>query len=151
MSAALHLNGCGNSTDDSALRSPPLSARTPGPVPASAPYMVSGTSAMLDSEYLLTRSWTSGLIVLHWCCSIIISSASLSFTDATVHKGSPQAQRRDIGLAVTHRSVTVTPLLWAFNIVCVLDVEVSNKLQFFFEVAYIWRVPHLDNKWIVRE
>lgn len=74
MSTALHLNGYGNSPDDSALRSPPLSARTPGPVPASAPYMVSATSTMLDSEYLLTRSWTSAPIVLHWCCSIIISS-----------------------------------------------------------------------------
>lgn len=80
MSAALHLNGYGNSPDDSALRSPPLSARTPGPVPASAPYMVSATSTMLDSEYLFTRSWTSALIVLHWCCSIIISSVFVFFS-----------------------------------------------------------------------
>ncbi|KAM6987673.1 kinase suppressor of Ras 1-like isoform 2-T2 [Tautogolabrus adspersus] len=38
--AAIHINGSGNSPEDSALCSPPLSARTPGPVPSSAPYMM---------------------------------------------------------------------------------------------------------------
>ncbi|XP_038549206.1 kinase suppressor of Ras 1-like isoform X3 [Micropterus salmoides] len=47
--AAIHINGCGNSLDDSALRSPLLSARTPGPVPASAPYMMIATQTLQDN------------------------------------------------------------------------------------------------------
>ncbi|KAI3354691.1 hypothetical protein L3Q82_019182 [Scortum barcoo] len=48
MLAAIHINGSGNSSEDSALRSP-LSARTPGPVPASAPYMKPATPTLLDN------------------------------------------------------------------------------------------------------
>ncbi|XP_049911703.1 kinase suppressor of Ras 1-like isoform X3 [Epinephelus moara] len=46
---AIHINGCGYSPEDSALRSPLLSARTPGPVPASAPYMMPATPSLLES------------------------------------------------------------------------------------------------------
>ncbi|XP_031728306.1 kinase suppressor of Ras 1-like isoform X2 [Anarrhichthys ocellatus] len=42
---ALQINGCGNSPEDSPL----LSARTPGPVPASAPYMMPATPTLLDN------------------------------------------------------------------------------------------------------
>ncbi|KAG7235168.1 hypothetical protein INR49_003154 [Caranx melampygus] len=45
--AAIHING--NSFEDSALPSPLLSARTPGPVPASAPYMMPATPTLLDN------------------------------------------------------------------------------------------------------
>ncbi|XP_073338017.1 kinase suppressor of Ras 1-like isoform X2 [Pagrus major] len=47
--AAIHINGSGNSTEDSALRSPLLSARTPGPIPASAPHMMSANPTLLDN------------------------------------------------------------------------------------------------------
>ncbi|XP_041796352.1 kinase suppressor of Ras 1-like isoform X2 [Chelmon rostratus] len=47
--AAIHINGCGNSPEDSALRSPLLSVRTPGPVPASAPYMMPANPTLLDN------------------------------------------------------------------------------------------------------
>ncbi|KAF0030322.1 hypothetical protein F2P81_017053 [Scophthalmus maximus] len=47
--AAIQINGCGNSPEDSTLRSPLLSARTPGPVPASAPYMMSAVPTLLDN------------------------------------------------------------------------------------------------------
>ncbi|XP_035535644.1 kinase suppressor of Ras 1-like [Morone saxatilis] len=46
--AAIHINGGGNPPEDSALRSPLLSARTPGPVPASAPYMMPANPTLLD-------------------------------------------------------------------------------------------------------
>ncbi|XP_056296633.1 kinase suppressor of Ras 1-like isoform X2 [Pseudoliparis swirei] len=46
---ALHINGCGNSPEDSSLRSPLPSARTPGPVPASAPYTMLATPTLLDN------------------------------------------------------------------------------------------------------
>ncbi|KAM9317912.1 kinase suppressor of Ras 1-like isoform 2-T2 [Pholidichthys leucotaenia] len=39
--AGVQINGCGNNPEDSALRSPLMSAQTPGPVPASAPYTMS--------------------------------------------------------------------------------------------------------------
>ncbi|XP_069022666.1 kinase suppressor of Ras 1-like isoform X2 [Embiotoca jacksoni] len=73
--AAFQLNGSGNSSEDTALRSPLLSARTPGPVPASAPYMITVAPALLDNV-------------------------------AVQRSSSPQALRRDIGLAVTHRFST---------------------------------------------
>ncbi|KAM8769561.1 kinase suppressor of Ras 1-like isoform 1-T1 [Acanthopagrus schlegelii] len=47
--AAIHLNGSGNSTEDSALRSPLLSAQTPSPIPASAPYMMPANPTLLDN------------------------------------------------------------------------------------------------------
>ncbi|XP_059187031.1 kinase suppressor of Ras 1-like isoform X2 [Centropristis striata] len=46
---AIHINGCGTSHEDSALRSPLMSASTPGPVPASAPYMMPATPTLLDN------------------------------------------------------------------------------------------------------
>ncbi|XP_060902150.1 kinase suppressor of Ras 1-like isoform X2 [Labrus mixtus] len=46
--ASIHINGSGNSPEDSALRSPPLSARTIGPVPSSAPYMMTAHPPLLD-------------------------------------------------------------------------------------------------------
>ncbi|KAM8904648.1 kinase suppressor of Ras 1-like isoform 2-T2 [Spinachia spinachia] len=47
--SALQINGCGNGPEDSALRSPLMSARTPGPVPASAPYMMPATPTLLEN------------------------------------------------------------------------------------------------------
>ncbi|XP_040050096.2 kinase suppressor of Ras 1 isoform X1 [Gasterosteus aculeatus] len=47
--SALPINNCGNGPGDSALRSPLLSARTPGPVPASAPYMMPATPTLLEN------------------------------------------------------------------------------------------------------
>nr|XP_043888509.1 kinase suppressor of Ras 1-like isoform X2 [Solea senegalensis] len=47
--AMLQINGSGNSPEDSAFRSPLLSARTPGPVPASAPYTMSAVPNLLDN------------------------------------------------------------------------------------------------------
>ncbi|KAM7399874.1 hypothetical protein PAMP_019112 [Pampus punctatissimus] len=47
--AGIQINGCGNSAEDSALRSPLLSARTPGPVPSSAPYMTPAISSLQDN------------------------------------------------------------------------------------------------------
>lgn len=46
--AAIHINGSGNTPEESALRSPLLSARTPGPVPASAPHIMPNAT-MLDN------------------------------------------------------------------------------------------------------
>ncbi|KAM7413764.1 hypothetical protein PAMA_020910 [Pampus argenteus] len=50
--AGIQINGCGNSAEDSALRSPLLSARTPGPVPASAPYMTPAIPSLQDNLVL---------------------------------------------------------------------------------------------------
>ncbi|CAJ1065921.1 kinase suppressor of Ras 1-like isoform X2 [Xyrichtys novacula] len=69
--AAIHINGSGHSTEDPALRSPPLSARTPGPVPSSAPYMMTahppllldGVSTHRSSPQTLRRD--IGLAVTH--------------------------------------------------------------------------------------
>ncbi|XP_037329088.1 kinase suppressor of Ras 1-like isoform X2 [Pungitius pungitius] len=72
--SALQINGSGNGPEDSVPRSPLLSARTPGPVPASAPYMMPTTPTLLENM--------------------------------TMHRGSPQTMRRDVGLAVTHRFST---------------------------------------------
>ncbi|XP_029985343.1 kinase suppressor of Ras 1-like [Sphaeramia orbicularis] len=76
--AVLQINGSGSAPDDSALRSPLLSARTPGrgtgPVPMSAPYMLPIPPTPLDN--------------------------------VSMHRSSPQTMRRDIGLAVTHRFST---------------------------------------------
>ncbi|XP_039987375.1 kinase suppressor of Ras 1-like isoform X2 [Xiphias gladius] len=47
--AAIQINGCGNGPEDSSLRSPSLSARTPGPNPASAPYVMPATPTLLDN------------------------------------------------------------------------------------------------------
>ncbi|KAK2870943.1 hypothetical protein Q8A67_023470 [Cirrhinus molitorella] len=71
----------GNSCEDSPSRSPTLSARTPGAAPATAPYTLPGTPT-LQEEHIGLRN------------------------NVTVHRSSPQALRRDIGLAVTHRFST---------------------------------------------
>ncbi|XP_036450255.1 kinase suppressor of Ras 1 isoform X2 [Colossoma macropomum] len=71
----------GNGCEDSPSRSPLLSARTPGAAPATAPYTLPGTPTLLEEH--------SGLR-----------------NNITVHRSSPQAVRRDIGLAVTHRFST---------------------------------------------
>ncbi|XP_013770666.1 kinase suppressor of Ras 1-like isoform X2 [Pundamilia nyererei] len=47
--AAIQINGSGISSEDSGLRSPLLSAQTPGPVPASAPYMMPVAPILLDN------------------------------------------------------------------------------------------------------
>ncbi|XP_058644697.1 kinase suppressor of Ras 1 [Onychostoma macrolepis] len=70
----------GNGCEDSSSRSPTLSARTPGAAPATAPYTLPGTPT-LQEEHIGLRN------------------------NVTVHRSSPQALRRDIGLAVTHRCV----------------------------------------------
>ncbi|XP_043085255.1 kinase suppressor of Ras 1 isoform X1 [Puntigrus tetrazona] len=71
----------GNGCEDSPSRSPTLSARTPGAAPATAPYTLPGTPT-LQEEHIGLRN------------------------NVTVHRSSPQALRRDIGLAVTHRFST---------------------------------------------
>ncbi|XP_051542415.1 kinase suppressor of Ras 1-like isoform X1 [Myxocyprinus asiaticus] len=71
----------GNGCEDSPSRSPILSARTPGAAPATAPYTMPGTPTLQEEH--------SGLR-----------------NNVTVHRSSPQALRRDIGLAVTHRFST---------------------------------------------
>lgn len=106
--AAVHINGYRNGPDESALRSPPPSAQTPCPVPASAPYITSATPTTMDSEYLLVGD--TG------CCSLSFHLTFFaSLTDATIHRSSPQAQRRDIGLAVTHRSASTSHLFRLFS------------------------------------
>ncbi|KAG5843395.1 hypothetical protein ANANG_G00150480 [Anguilla anguilla] len=79
----VHINGSGNGCEDSSTRSPLLSARTPGTAqtPSTAPYTLPGTPTLLEEH--------SGLK-----------------NNMGVHRGSPQAVRRDIGLAVTHRFST---------------------------------------------
>ncbi|XP_062393330.1 kinase suppressor of Ras 1 isoform X2 [Sardina pilchardus] len=71
----------GNGCEDSPSRSPLLSARTPGAMPATAPYTLPGTPTLLEEH--------SGLK-----------------NNITVHRSSPQTVRRDIGLNVTHRFST---------------------------------------------
>ncbi|XP_030647943.1 kinase suppressor of Ras 1 [Chanos chanos] len=71
----------GNGCEDSPSRSPLLAARTPGAAPATAPYTLPGTPTLLEEHSILKNS-------------------------ITMHRSSPQAVRRDIGLAVTHRFST---------------------------------------------
>ncbi|KAJ8348707.1 hypothetical protein SKAU_G00272960 [Synaphobranchus kaupii] len=79
----VHINGGGNGCEDSSSRSPLLAARTPGAVqtPSTAPYTLPGTPTLLEEH--------SGLK-----------------NNLAMHRGSPQAVRRDIGLPVTHRFST---------------------------------------------
>lgn len=112
--AAVHINGYENGPDESALRSPPPFALTPGPVPVSAPYIISAMPTLLDSKNLLAsgggcHSTVPHLFHLTFCTSL---------TDATVHRSSPQAQRRDIGLAVTHRSAAIPDLFRLLVMLC---------------------------------
>ncbi|KAJ8266374.1 hypothetical protein GJAV_G00129690 [Gymnothorax javanicus] len=79
----VQINGSGNGCEDSASRSPLLSARTPGAVqtPSTAPYTLPGTPTLMEDHSALKNNMA-------------------------VHRRSPQAVRRDIGLAVTHRFST---------------------------------------------
>ncbi|KAM3616619.1 uncharacterized protein V6R79_020944 [Siganus canaliculatus] len=52
--APIYINGC--SPEDSALLSPPLSARMPGPVPGSAPHVMPATPTILDNVTHTHRS-----------------------------------------------------------------------------------------------
>uniref|UniRef100_A0A6Q2YDB7 non-specific serine/threonine protein kinase n=1 Tax=Esox lucius TaxID=8010 RepID=A0A6Q2YDB7_ESOLU len=73
----------GNGCEDSPSRSPRLSARTPGAsTPATAPYTLPGTPTLMEDHSAHLKSHPG------------------------LHRGSPQAARRDIGLAVTHRFST---------------------------------------------
>nr|XP_046175885.1 kinase suppressor of Ras 1 isoform X2 [Oncorhynchus gorbuscha] len=75
----------GNGCEDSPSRSPHLSTRTPGastPAPATAPYTLPGTPTLMEEH-----------------------SSHLK-NNMGLRRGSPQAVRRDIGLAVTHRFST---------------------------------------------
>ncbi|XP_069040204.1 kinase suppressor of Ras 1 isoform X3 [Lepisosteus oculatus] len=74
----VHMNGSGNSSEDSPSRSPLISARTPGASPAA--FGLPGTPTLLE-EHIIKNN-------------------------VAVHRGSPQAVRRDIGLAITHRFST---------------------------------------------
>ncbi|XP_029923532.1 kinase suppressor of Ras 1-like isoform X2 [Myripristis murdjan] len=54
--ANIQINGYGNSSEDSAMCSPLLSARTLGPVPATAPYMLPATPTLLENNLAMHRS-----------------------------------------------------------------------------------------------
>ncbi|XP_078140207.1 kinase suppressor of Ras 1-like isoform X1 [Centroberyx gerrardi] len=53
--ANIQINGYGNGFEDPAMRSPLLSARTPGPVPATAPYMLPATPTLLENNLAMHR------------------------------------------------------------------------------------------------
>ncbi|KAL0994191.1 hypothetical protein UPYG_G00118980 [Umbra pygmaea] len=73
----------GHGCEDSPTRSPHISARTPGAsTPTAAPYTLPGTPTLMEEH-----------------------SSHLK-NNLVLHRGSPQAVRRDIGLAVTHRFST---------------------------------------------
>ncbi|XP_057677815.1 kinase suppressor of Ras 1 isoform X3 [Corythoichthys intestinalis] len=73
----------GNGHEDMPSRYPPVPVRTPGVPPAAttAPYTLPGTPTLLEEHSIIKNN-------------------------KTVHRSSPQAVRRDIGLAVTHRFST---------------------------------------------
>ncbi|XP_037543991.1 kinase suppressor of Ras 1 [Nematolebias whitei] len=77
----MHVNG--NGCEDSPSRYPVMSARTSGvtPAPATAPYTLPGTPTLIEEHSVVKNN-------------------------VAVHRSSPQAVRRDIGLAVTHRFST---------------------------------------------
>ncbi|XP_018604299.1 kinase suppressor of Ras 1-like isoform X2 [Scleropages formosus] len=79
----VQINGSGGGCEDSPLRSPLLSARTPGalPTPATAPYTLPGTPTLLEERVIIKNN-------------------------VAMHRSSPQTMRRDIGLPVTHRFST---------------------------------------------
>lgn len=79
----LNMQVNGNGCEDSPSRYPATSARTPGATPAAnaVPYTPSGTPTLLEEHSIIKNN-------------------------VTVHRSSPQAVRRDIGLAVTHRFST---------------------------------------------
>ncbi|XP_056593314.1 kinase suppressor of Ras 1 isoform X1 [Triplophysa dalaica] len=71
----------GNGCEDPSTRSPTLCVRTPGATPSTAPYTLPGTPTLQEEHSSLRNN-------------------------AAVHRNSPQALRRDIGLSVTHRFST---------------------------------------------
>ncbi|XP_055082466.1 kinase suppressor of Ras 1 isoform X4 [Periophthalmus magnuspinnatus] len=78
----LNMQVNGNGCEDSPSRYPAMTARTPGATPVNpAPYTPSGTPTLLEEHSIIKNN-------------------------VTVHRSSPQAVRRDIGLAVTHRFST---------------------------------------------
>ncbi|XP_027887209.1 kinase suppressor of Ras 1 isoform X3 [Xiphophorus couchianus] len=79
----LNMQVNGNGCEDSPSRYPVKPARTPGvtPAPNTAPYTLPGTPTLIEEH------------------SIIKNNVAL-------HRSSPKAVRRDIGLAVTHRFST---------------------------------------------
>ncbi|KAL3971343.1 chloride intracellular channel protein 4 [Sarotherodon galilaeus] len=79
----LNMQVNGNGCEDSLSRYPAVSARTPGATPAAntAPYTLPGTPTLLEEHSTIKNN-------------------------VAVHRNSPQAVRRDIGLAVTHRFST---------------------------------------------
>uniref|UniRef100_A0AAQ6IHM5 non-specific serine/threonine protein kinase n=1 Tax=Anabas testudineus TaxID=64144 RepID=A0AAQ6IHM5_ANATE len=79
----LNMQVNGNGCEDPPPRYPAMSARTPGATPAAttAPYTLPGTPTLMEEH--------SGIK-----------------NNVAVHRNSPQAVRRDIGLAVTHRFST---------------------------------------------
>ncbi|KAM6907352.1 kinase suppressor of Ras 1-like isoform 2-T2 [Xenentodon cancila] len=79
----LNMQVNGNGCEDSPSRYPVMSARTPGviPAPTAAPYTLPGTPTLMEEHCVIKNN-------------------------VTVHRSSPQAVRRDIGLAVTHRFST---------------------------------------------
>lgn len=66
---------------------------------------------MLDSEYLLVG--VAGCRPQSFHLPFFTS-----LTDATIHRSSPQAQRRDIGLAVTHRLAAASDLFRLLVMLC---------------------------------
>ncbi|GLD47019.1 kinase suppressor of Ras 1 isoform X1 [Lates japonicus] len=79
----LNMQVNGNGCEDLPSRYPAMSARTPGVTPAAttAPYTLPGTPTLLEEHSTIKNN-------------------------VAVHRSSPQAVRRDIGLAVTHRFST---------------------------------------------
>ncbi|XP_076842642.1 kinase suppressor of Ras 1 isoform X2 [Brachyhypopomus gauderio] len=114
----------GNGCEDTSSRSPLLNARTPGAVPAAvpatAPYTLPGTPTLLEEYGGLRKS--HAILPQRLLCVFgkerkildvsLFSVSSLRPTphphadSIAVHRNSPQAVRRDIGLAVTHRFST---------------------------------------------
>ncbi|XP_060941913.1 kinase suppressor of Ras 1-like isoform X3 [Limanda limanda] len=79
----LNMQVNGNGCEDLPSRYPTVSARTPGvtPTPTTAPYTLPGTPTLMEDYGTIKNN-------------------------VAVHRGSPQAVRRDIGLSVTHRFST---------------------------------------------
>ncbi|RVE63623.1 hypothetical protein OJAV_G00138180 [Oryzias javanicus] len=79
----LNMQVNGNGCEDSPSRYPVVPARTPGatPAPATAPYTLPGTPTLIEEHSVIKNN-------------------------VAMHRNSPQAVRRDIGLAVTHRFST---------------------------------------------
>lgn len=136
IAAAVHVDGYENGPDESALKSPTPSAQTPGPVSASASYIISTTSSMLDSE----KEKDAIPLPLSFHLTFFTS-----LTDATVHRSSPQAQRRDIGLAVTHRSAATFDLFRLLVMLCHRCLRGRTYVQF------ILIVLGGGNRWFIKD